>query len=173
MSNQEKTHYRRAFNSPYLSSADIVGPTNLTISHVTYSKDETKKTKDVFNTAHFVEKEIRKGEKLKPMILNATNCKTLKALTNTPYLEDWINISVTIYVDPNCRNPKGGGKVDGLKISPVPPVIEKQWLTKDDVQGWNNAIQSVKSSGNLNIVLEHVNLTQENAELILKESANV
>lgn len=173
MDNQNKTHYRRAFNSPYLSSSDIVAPTNLTISHVTYAKDETKKTKDQFNTAHFVEKEIRKGEKLKSMILNATNCKTLKGFANSPYIEDWKNIPVTIYVDPNCRNPKGGGKVDGLKISPVPPVIEKQWLTKADVQGWNNAVQSCKASGNLNIVLEHVNLTQENAELIIKEAANV
>lgn len=173
MNNQEKTHYRKAFNSPYLSSADIVAPTNLTISHVTYSKDATKKTKDQFNTAHFVEKEIRQGEKLKPMILNATNCKTLKALTNTPFLEDWINIPVTIYVDTNCRNPRGGKSVEGLRISPVPPVIEKPWLTKADEQGWMNAIRSFKASGDLTIVLEHVNLTQENAELIIKEGSNV
>lgn len=71
----EKTHYRKAFDSPYLSSADIVDAVVLTVSHVTLSIDATKKTKDLFNTAHFVEKEIRRGEKLKPMILNATNSK--------------------------------------------------------------------------------------------------
>ena len=75
MSNENKTHYRKAFNSPYLSSADIVGPTILTIANVQLSGDQTKKTKDVFNTAHFVEKQLRPGEPLKPMILNAHNSK--------------------------------------------------------------------------------------------------
>lgn len=82
MSNQEeKIHYRKAFDSPYLSSADVVEPVVLTIAYCTLSPDKTKKTKDEFNTAHFAEQEIRRGEKLKPMILNATNSKTLKTLT--------------------------------------------------------------------------------------------
>ena len=38
-----KTHYRKAFDSPYLSSADIVEPTVLTIQRVTLEKDHTKK----------------------------------------------------------------------------------------------------------------------------------
>ena len=37
----DKTHYRKAFNSPYLSSADIVEPTDLTISHVRLEPDKT------------------------------------------------------------------------------------------------------------------------------------
>lgn len=48
-----KTHYRKAFDSPYLSSADIVEPTVLTIARATLESDKTKKTKDVFNTAYF------------------------------------------------------------------------------------------------------------------------
>jgi len=43
---KEKTHYRKAFHSPYLSAADIVDPIVLTISHVRLSKDETKKNKE-------------------------------------------------------------------------------------------------------------------------------
>ena len=39
----EKTHYRKAFNSPYLSSADIVEPTVLTIKFVKLEPDKTKK----------------------------------------------------------------------------------------------------------------------------------
>ncbi|HFG9918056.1 TPA: hypothetical protein ACGHLE_004722, partial [Salmonella enterica subsp. enterica serovar Warragul] len=48
---EQKTHYRKAFDSPYLSSADIVEPTILTIARVALESDKTKKTKDVFNTA--------------------------------------------------------------------------------------------------------------------------
>ena len=91
----DKTHYRKAFNSPYLSSADIVEPTDLTISHVRLEPDKTKKTKDLLNTAYFKEREIRKGEALKPMVLNATNSKMLanemdkthyRKAFNSPYL---------------------------------------------------------------------------------------
>lgn len=52
----EKTHYRKAFNSPYLSSADIVEPTVLTVKCVKLESDKSKKSKDVFNTAYFAEK---------------------------------------------------------------------------------------------------------------------
>ena len=69
MMSDEKTHYRKAFDSPYLSSADIVEPTVLTVKYVRLEPDRTKKTKDNFNTAHFAEKELRPGEALKPMIL--------------------------------------------------------------------------------------------------------
>lgn len=54
-----KTHYRKAFDSPYLSSADIVEPTVLTIARATLENDKTKKSKDVFNTAYFEERELR------------------------------------------------------------------------------------------------------------------
>lgn len=123
MSTTDKTHYRKAFDSPYLSSADIVEPTPLTVAYVRLEPDHTKKTKDLFNTAHFVEKELRPGEKLKPMILNATNSKQMKNLTGTPFIEEWNNVRVTVYVDPNVKF--GKESVEGLRISskaPAPPV---------------------------------------------------
>ena len=76
MSNESKTHFRKAFDLPYLSSADIVEPTILTIARVSLETDKTKKTKDVFNTAYFVERELRPGEKLKPMILKWRACES-------------------------------------------------------------------------------------------------
>jgi hypothetical protein len=116
-----KTHYRKAFNSPYLSSADIVEPTVLTIHHAYLEPDQTKKTKDVFNTAYFAEKELRPGEKLKPMILNAINSKMMKELTGSPYLDDWENTTVLVYVDPNVRF--GRETVEGLRIRMAPPPV--------------------------------------------------
>ena len=111
----EKTHYRKAFNSPYLSSADIVEPTQLVISCVRLEVDKSKKSKDLFNTAYFTVKEIRPGEALKPMILNATNSKMLKTLTGSPFIDDWIDVPVTVYVDPSVRF--GRETVEGLRIA--------------------------------------------------------
>ena len=116
----EKTHYRKAFNSPYLSSADITDTTRLTVHHVCLEPDRTKKTKDHFNTAHFVEKEIRPGEALKPMILNATNSKTMKKITGSAFIDDWNQVAVNIYVDPAVRF--GKETVEGLRIAKGTPL---------------------------------------------------
>jgi len=162
----EKTHYRKAFNSPYLSSADIVGPTVLTVSHVKLENDATKKTKDMFNTAHFVEKELRKGEKLKPMILNAHNSKIMKGICNSHFIDDWNNVKITVYVDSNVRF--GRDTVDGLRISPEQPEIKRKNLTPDHKQMWANAIAAVKRDGNLKHVLEHVDISDEYQKEIME-----
>lgn len=164
----EKTHYRKAFKSPYLSSADIVGPTVLTISHVVLSGDQTKKTKDVFNTAHFVEKQLRPGEPLKPMILNAHNSKIMRDMAGSHFIEDWQNVPVTIYVDSNVRF--GRDTVEGLRISPQPPAMQKPELDQQSPQ-WANAVAACKRDGNLAKVLQRMSISEENQTLIAQQAA--
>lgn len=161
----EKTHYRKAFDSPYLSSADIVEPTVLTVHHVSLEIDKTKKTKDMFNTAHFAEKEIRQGEKLKPMILNATNSKTMKGLTGSAFIDDWKDVRITVYVDQNVRF--GKESVEGLRISPHAP--EKRVLTPAMARAWGNAKAAYKRDGNLRQVLAHVDISPEHQEQLMAE----
>lgn len=160
-----KTHYRKAFDSPYLSSADIVEPVVLTISRATLEGDKTKKTKDVFNTAYFEEREIRPGEKLKPMILNATNSKMLKSITGSPFLEDWVGAKVTVYVDKNVRF--GRESVEGLRLAPARVV--KPSLTPDKSQQWSNAKAAFKRDGNLDAVLARMDISHEHQEQLKSE----
>lgn len=162
----EKTHYRKAFDSPYLSSADIVAPTDLTISYVRLEADKTKKTKDHFNTAYFVEKELRPGEKLKPMILNATNSKTIKALTGTPFIDDWQGTRITVYVDPNVKF--GKEIMEGLRISPKAPDVRKL-ITPQHEQAWKNAKAAYVRDGNLKAVLSKVDISPEHQDQLMKE----
>lgn len=166
--NQSKTHYRKAFDSPYLSSADIVEPTVLTIKQVKLESDKTKKTKDNFNTAYFVEKELRPGEVLKPMILNASNSKVMKQLTGSAFLEDWQNVRVTIYVDCNVRF--GRDTVEGLKISPFTP--EKPELTPNHTNQWENAKTAYKRDGKLDKVLSRVTMTEAHINQLIEECNN-
>ena len=163
---KSKTHYRKAFDSPYLSSADIVEPTVLTVSHVTLEADKTKKTKDQFNTAYFIESELRPGEKLKPMILNATNSKTMKSLTGTPFIDDWKNVRITVYVDCNVRF--GKESVEGLRISPHAP--EKRYLTPENKKAWDNAKAAYKRDGNLDAVTARINISEEHIAQLINES---
>ena len=168
MSNETKTHYRKAFDSPYLSSADIVEPTVLTVKHVRLEMDRTKKTKDMFNTAHFVEKEIRRGEPLKPMILNASNSKTMKALTNSAFIDDWTDVRITVYVDHNVRF--GKETVEGLRISPHQPEAAPKPLTPQMAKAWANAKGAYLRDGNLVAVLQRVSISEEHQLQLMAEA---
>lgn len=160
-----KTHYRKAFDSPYLSSADIVDPIILTIEHVSLELDRTKKSKELFNTAYFVEKEIRPGEKLKPMILNVLNSKTMKELTESPFIDDWNNVSVMVYVEHGIKF--GRDIVDGLRIRAHE--TKKKFLTPENEKLWEGAKAAFKRDGNLKSVLERVAMTDEHQMLLMEQ----
>lgn len=164
---QNKTHYRKAFNSPYLSSADIVGPTILTVQRVALELDRTKKTKDHFNTIHFVEKELRKGEALKPMILNAHNSKVMREICGSHFIEDW-NGPITVYVEQGIKF--GRDTVEGLRIMPHRPQLRRAELTPDNKAQWDNAIAAYKRDGNLEKVLARVDISEENQQLIIEQA---
>lgn len=164
-----KIHYRKAFDSPYLSSADIVEPIVLTIDHVSLEPDKTKKTKDVFNTAYFVEKEIRPGEKLKPMILNAGNSKIMRTISDSPFIDDWNKVQVMIYVDHNVKF--GKETMDGLRIRAHE--VKKKFLTPDNIKLWEGAKDAFKRDGNLIKVLERMAMTDEHQLLLIEQCEEV
>jgi hypothetical protein len=160
-----KTHYRKAFDSPYLSSADIVEPVVLTVKCVKLEPDRTKKTKDKFNTAYFAEKDIRPGEALKPMILNATNSKTMKGLTGSAFIDDWNDVRITVYVDHNVKF--GKENVEGLRISPQPP--NRKLLTPKATKAWARAKEAYKRDGNLDKVLEFADMSEDDQAQLIAE----
>jgi len=168
---KEKTHYRKAFNSPYLSAADIVEPTVLTILRVSLDPDKTKKTKDQFNTAYFKEREIRHGEELKPMILNATNSRTIKNLTGSAFIEDWLNVPVTVYVDNAVRF--GRDTVEGLRISTERPVVRKQELTPDNEKAWSRAVEVYAKTKTFSEIEKHMEISEVNRNLIIASTESV
>lgn len=164
----DKTHYRKAFNSPYLSAADITEPTVLTIKKVSLDLDKTKKTKELFNTAYFVEKEIRAGEVLKPMILNAGNSKTLKTLSGSSFIDDWVNLRVTVFVDHSVRF--GKDTVEGLRISSVIPETRK--TITPEMPAWANAKAAYMRDGNLKAVLAKVDISEEHQQQLIEECSH-
>ena len=166
----DKTHYRKAFNSPYLSSQDIIEPTTLTIKHVRLEIDKSNKTKDMFNTAFFAEKEIRNGEALKPMILNATNSRTMRNLTGSSFIDDWNNVPVMVYVDPSVRF--GRDTVEGLRISTEKPKMSKPPL-EPDTKAWGNAVKSFAKYGTFEKIEQHMTISDENKALIKKDAFEV
>ena len=167
----EKTHYRKAFDSPYLSAADLTEPVVLTVARMNLELDKTKQSKEQFNTMYFVEKEIRQGEKLKPMILNATNSRVMKQLTGSPFIEDWTGTKITVYVDSNVRF--GKEKVDGLRISPVPPQTKAPAKQEISDERLSKAIEAIKAkTATTESLRSRFELTETQEQRLVNELSN-
>jgi hypothetical protein len=136
---KNKTHWRKVFDSDYLGSCDLEDGKDLraVIKSVTVRKVKNTDGKEQErNVATFTD------AKLKPMILNATNCKVVKKFAKSPYINDWNNIAVQIYVKDDIR--AFGDITEGLRIRETQPSLSKPKLIRD-MPAWSKVIEYVKS----------------------------
>ena len=171
MSNQGKTHYRKVFKSDHLGVADLEdfleNGSNLifTVKHVRQERGAKVAGKKIdANIAYFV-------ESIKPLVLNAGNSKVMHKLTGTCFVEDWQNIPIKLYINSNVK--MKGETTSGLRIDPNPVRLQKQVLTPDNPQQWNNAKTAFKRDGNLNKVLGRMDMSQQHQKQLMQECANV
>lgn len=155
----EQTHWKKAFKSDYLSSADIDDKdVILNIEKVVLKECITASGKKFCNVAFFKEKDV------KPMILNVTNSKTIKKFSgNKQHLEEWINIPVRVYVDAKVKF--GSDIVEGLRIRDVQPSTAKPKLTKL-MPAWANAIQALKDGKSISVIKERYDLSDCEEDLL-------
>jgi hypothetical protein len=129
---QTQTHWKKLYNPDYLGA---------------YSLDPGK---DMILTIKTVKNEIVKGpdgkkeecmvmsfaENVKPMIINATNAKTITKLYKTPYIEEWQGRKIQIFSD---EVKAFGDIVEALRIRPFIPnqtVVSTKCADCDkDIQG--------------------------------------
>ena len=165
---ESKTHYRKVFKSDHLGQADledyIEQGSNLifTIKNVRQEFDvQVAGRKGNHNIAYFV-------EKVKPMVLNATNSKIVRGFASgSPFVEDWNNIKVQLYIDPSVK--MKGETVGGVRINPNPVEQKKQVITKKTEIMWKNAKAAFKRDGNLNAVLERCDMSEADQKELIKE----
>jgi len=90
------THWKKLTNPNFIGSHDLQPGQELTVIIESITNELVK---------HFDGKSLKedtcivakiKGAK-KPMILNKTNCKIIARNFDTPYIEDWVGKSITIY----------------------------------------------------------------------------
>ncbi len=132
-----KTHWKKAFNKEYLGSHDLEDSKDIRaeIAHV-----EVRSVKNSSGEAADCNVAVFKG-KLKPMILNVTNCKTVKKFAGSNFIEDWKNLPVTIGIS----EVRAFGEVtEGLRIRTNQPKTEK--LTPDHKK-WADAVNYLKKPG--------------------------
>lgn len=134
-----KTHWKKAFNKDYLGAWDFDEDEDKKVVIEFVGVGEVKGhggTVQTCNIAHFADK------KLKPMVLNDTNCKMVRKFAGSPYIEDWRGIAVQLYVDHNVR--AFGEITEGIRIREMQPRMEKDSLTPKHPK-WQDAAARLKS----------------------------
>lgn len=161
---KNKTHWKKAFKSNYLSSSDIDDKDLiLTIEKVVYKECMTQSGKKFCNVAIFKEQEF------KPMILNVGNSKIVKNFSgNKTHLEDWSNIKVQIYVDHKVRF--GSDTVEGLRIRKTPPKNQNN-LPQITDKNFANAVQFLKSGKTITELKTLRNFDQTMQEKLILEAS--
>ena len=109
------THWKKLMNPDYLGSyaldqgKDLIATINYVGNEEVVGSDGKK---EMCPVVHFF-------EDIKPMVLNATNNKTIAKLFKTPYIEQWHGRKIQIYVE----KVKAFGEIwDALRIRPFLPV---------------------------------------------------
>ena len=109
------THWKKLMNPDYLGSyaldqgQDLIATINYVGNEEVVGSDGKK---EMCPVVHFF-------EDIKPMVLNATNNKTIAKLFKTPYIEQWHGRKIQIYVE----KVKAFGEIwDALRIRSFLPV---------------------------------------------------
>jgi hypothetical protein len=140
---EQKTHYRKVFKSDHLGVADLEEFLEegkrlvFTIKEVKQEYDVTVAgRKGNHNIAYF-------NEPIKPLVLNSTNSKTVKAFCKgSSFVEDWSNVLIELYIDANVK--MKGDIVGGVRIKPNQPTLKKPELTPEN-QNWDKAKEAVQT----------------------------
>lgn len=130
------THWKKLTNPNYLGAYSIENGQDLILT-IKYVQEEkvtgTDGKKDDCVVCHFV-------ENAKPMILNATNMKTITKLYKTPYIEEWSGKKIQIGVE---KVKAFGDVVEALRVRNKIPNIQPAVLPKCEICG--NDIQPLSS----------------------------
>jgi hypothetical protein len=157
----DKIHWHKVFLSEYLGACDLdEKDLKAVIKSVSVKavKGQDGKEKDC-NVATFTD------SKIKPMILNATNCRQIKKFTGTPYITSWQNIPVQIYIKSDIK--AFGEITEGLRIRSVQPILDKPKLTPK-LPAWAKAIEFLSKDGTIEQIKEKYDISEADEKALKK-----
>lgn len=156
----EKTHYRHVFKSDHLGVADLE-EFQEDGKRLIFTIKEVKQEIGVqvagrrgdHNIAYFV-------EDIKPLVLNATNSKMVKKFSKeSPFVEDWKNVLIELYIDPNVK--MKGEIVGGCRIKSIQPTKQKIKLDPTSDK-WETAKKRVKDGMTFEELSKHFLISKTN-----------
>jgi hypothetical protein len=135
-----KTHWKKLRNHKYLGSHDLYNTNGEKVeidTRVIRVQSEMVANQDGKEEACIV----AHLEGTKPMILNSTNCKKIEGFANSPIIESWAGVAVTVKIE---RVRAFGEWHEALRIAPTQPKLtepkptEKPILNQESEQ-WQTA----------------------------------
>ncbi len=168
---ETKTHYRKVFKSDHLGSADLEEMIEdkkrlvFTIDKVTQYQLITGDTSSGVTVAgKRIGANIAYLKGAKPLVLNATNSKTMAKMTGSKFVEDWKGITIELYIDQTVK--MKGDVVGGVRIKPTAAAVQKPKLTPTQ-KNWDKAMIAVQTGeADLDSLRENWDVTQENFDLL-------
>lgn len=161
MSNEQKTHWKRLVNPDYIGAYALNPGEDLTVTIKSVARELVTSTggkKEECTVAHLV------GQK--PMILNATNSKTIAKLYG-PYIEDWAGKQITLYASVTQLAKE---MVECLRIRNMQPDAVQTRGTLTDVQVSRAIAQVLAGKFDRSKLLSDYDLTAEQRAKIEKET---
>jgi hypothetical protein len=159
---ENKTHWKKLNNPNYIGAYELMGVTDeLTVKITKVVKESIKNMNggDEDCTIAYLENQ-------KPMILNATNCKIISKIYNTPFIEDWAGLKITLIVQ---QVKAFGDIVDALRIKQTIPSKIK---LAPGHEKWADAVKYYSDNNNIDNIKKHYELSKEN-EKKLKDAAGI
>ena len=162
--NMSKTHYRKVFKSDHLGCEDLEdfieqgSDLIFTIKQVRQEFGAKVAGKKIdANIAYF-------SESIKPLVLNATNSKTLKQLSGSSFIDDWCNLTIQLYIDESAS--LMGTRVGGVRISTKIIQKKKIEIVPENEELWNRAITAYNKSKSFDVIEKHAIISNENKQII-------
>lgn len=113
------THWKKLTNPDYLGAYALEPGQELIVTIKSVANEVVTGTdgkKETCSVMHFV-------ENVKPLVLNATNSKTITKLLKTPYIEEWRGRKIQLYVQNGIK--AFGDVVDAIRVRDFLPVAQE------------------------------------------------
>lgn len=111
-------------NSEYMGAEDIESGTEpvLTIKALYNANITLARGKERHDVIVFEEESIPGSiNQVRPLVVNATNRKTLRKIYKAVTADQLVGKRITLYLEHNVRDPSSGDLVDGIRIRPRIP----------------------------------------------------
>lgn len=144
---ETKHHWKTLTNPDYIGAYALEPGKDLTVQIESVQSEQI--------TGAEGKKEMATVAKLKgqkPFIINSTNAKMISKLANSPYIEDWKGLSITLYA---AKVKAFGDIVEALRIRPTAP--KKEQLTPTHA-AWTKALEGIKKGS---VTLEQIKAKYE------------
>ena len=134
------THWKKLTNPDYLGAYALEPGQDLIVTIKTVANEVVTGTdgkKETCSVMHFT-------ENVKPLVLNATNSKTITRLLKTPYIEEWAGRKIQLYVERGIK--AFGDIVDAIRVRPFLPVPVEELICADcgkKIEGFGSKSASV------------------------------